>query len=62
MGRGQVFRIMARRHQNEACVQSVLAPGQEGSEHYLVAFYNKFSAAAGLFFWHSDSHGAKINR
>ena len=24
----------------------------QGSEHYLIAFYNKLSAAVGLFFWH----------
>ena len=31
------------------CGYSALAPGL-GSEHYLVAFYDKLSAAAGLFF------------
>ena len=31
------------------CGQSTLTNGQ-GSEHFLVAFYDKFSAAAGLFF------------
>ena len=33
------------------CGQSALAPGQ-GSEHYLVAFYDKHSATSGLFFCH----------
>ena len=31
------------------CGQSTLTNGQ-GSEHFLVAFYDKLSAAAGLFF------------
>ena len=31
------------------CVQSALTSGQ-GSEHFLVTFYDKLSAAAGLFF------------
>ena len=64
---GQIFRIMtwvvARvtpfHHLGHTaqllCGQSAPAPGQ-GSEHYLVAFYDKLTAD--LFYWHSDPHGA----
>ena len=38
------------------CGQSALAPSK-GSEHYLVAFYDKPIDAAGLFFWHPELHG-----
>ena len=38
------------------CGQSTLALGQ-GSEHYLVAFYDKLSNASCLFFWQPDPHG-----
>ena len=46
------------------CWQSALqnpipTPGQ-GSEHYLVAFCDKLSAAASLFFWHPDQHDSEI--
>ena len=36
------------------CVQSALASVQ-GSEHYLVAFYDKLSSSAAPFFWHLDT-------
>ena len=32
----------------------------KGSEHYLVAFYDKLSAATGLFFRHPDLHGSSV--
>ena len=40
--------------------QSALVPDQD-TEHYLVAFYDKLKAAAGLFFWHPDLQGAANN-
>ena len=35
------------------------ATGQ-GSEHYLVAFYDKLDAAAALFFWKPAPHVAEV--
>ena len=39
--------------------QSALASSQS-SEHYLVTFYDKLSAAAGLFFLHPDLQRATL--
>ena len=39
------------------CEQSALAPGQ-GFEQYLVASYDRLSAAAGLFFIKQEPHEA----
>ena len=64
---------MARRPQRVACQSYPILPPwahnqvalraehpcpSQDSEHYLVTFYNKLSAAMGLLFLHLDKHGA----